>query len=240
MMLVMLPTLIGLGAWQWRRLSEKTDLIALIEQRAHAAPLPTTLARLLSPGASVASLDYLPVRLSGRFVPGTEAAVFTNRAEPPAGKPGGPGYDILMLFAAESGGAVLVNRGFVPPERRDAASRPAPSGTVEITGLIRRPERRSWVDGADAPEKNVFAIRDPATILVARLDDRRRAALQPVVDTVYIDLRRPVPDGGLPDPNETDINLPNNHLQYALTWWGLALVFCGMFALFLRGRTITA
>lgn len=237
MMLVAMPTLIGLGIWQWRRLHEKEALIARIEARASAAPRPADAQTLMA--ASADQLDYTPVMLEGRFLNDTEAFVFTNRAEATRTRLGGPGYDVLSIFALKSGGAVLVDRGFVPDDRRNPATRAAGQidGTLTIAGLVRRPERRSYLDANDAPEKNYFAIRDPKAIFAAKLDAPRRAAIEPAVDTVYVDLRGPTPPGGLPEPNETELNIPNNHLQYAFTWWGLALVFAAMFGLFLRSRS---
>ncbi|MBY0612916.1 MAG: SURF1 family protein [Beijerinckiaceae bacterium] len=240
MMLVAMPTLIGLGVWQWQRLHEKEALIARIEARTTAAPRVFDGKALQAAGGRVDEIDYTPVTLEGRFLNETEAFVFTNRPDATRDSVGGPGYDVLSVFALKGGGSVLVDRGFVPDVRRDAATRP--EGQIEhdivLSGIVRRPERRTYLDADDAPQKNYFAIRDPKAILAAKLDANRRAALEPVIDTLYLDLRAPAPPGGLPDPNRTELNIPNNHLQYAFTWWGLALVFAAMFALFLRSRSV--
>lgn len=237
MMLIAMPTLIGLGVWQWRRLAEKEALLARIETRTKLPPQEVTLKELLASGLSADQLDYTPIQLSGRFLNEREAHVFTNREEGVGASVGGPGYDILTPFAADGGGVVLVDRGFVPDTRRDAATRAAGQieTTIVLSGIIRRPERRSYLDVADDAKKNQFAIRDPHAILEAKLDGAPRVDLRPIVDNFYIDLRQPTPPGGLPDPNPTRIDIPNNHLQYALTWWALALVFAAMFAVFLRG-----
>ena len=239
MMIVALPTLIGLGVWQWQRLGEKRAQLDRIEARTVAAPQAISVLSLVSSKQPVDQLDYMPVRLSGRFLHESEAHVFTNLADPPAGSFGGPGYDVLTLFAGSGGGLVLVDRGFVPPERRNATTRPDGQieGATEITGFIRRPERRTYLDAADNPAINYFSIRDPKAIIAAKLSASALAALGPVGDAFYIDQTAPVPKGGLPQPNQLQVNIPNNHLQYALTWWGLALVFAVMFVLFLRGRS---
>ncbi len=239
MMLVALPTLIALGVWQWQRKAEKEMLITRIEQRANAPARAVLLTELVKSGATADDLDFTPVTLKGRFLHESEVRTFTNLAEEPR-RFGGPGYDIITLFAADGGGYVLVDRGFVPPERRMPDTRKA--GQVEeaitITGLIRRPERRSYLDVPDRPDRNEFAIRDPKAILAAnfaaKLSSEELEKLAPVIDSYYIDMRGPAPDGGLPQPGRTVFNIPNSHLQYALTWWGLAIVFIGMFGLFLR------
>ena len=238
MMLIAMPTLIGLGFWQWQRLNEKEGLIARIEARTKASPSAVDASKLSA--ERVEQIDYTPATLEGRFLNDTEAFVFTNRADATKDRLGGPGYDVLAVFALKSGGAVLVDRGFVPDTKRDPATRRdgLSDETITITGIIRRPERRTYLDADDVPSKNYFAIRDPSAILSAKLNATRRAALGSVVETIYVDLRAPAPPGGLPQPNETEFNIPNNHLQYAFTWWGLALVFAGMFALFLRSRSV--
>lgn len=238
MILIALPTLVGLGIWQWQRLGEKQALIARIEARTALPPQELSLKELIASGLSAEQLDYTPVTLRGRFLNADEAQIFTNRPDAAAGEIGGVGYDVMTPFAAEGGGVILVDRGFVPDDRRDPATRAQGqiAAPLSITGLVRRPERRSYLDAADDPQKAYFAVRDPAAILAARLNGLERSALGPIAEGYYVDLRAPVPPGGLPQPNRTSIDIPNNHLQYALTWWGLALVFAAMFGLFLRSR----
>ena len=238
MMAIALPTLIGLGVWQLSRLGEKNAMLARIETRTKLPSQEVTLNELIASGLDAEQLDYTPVQLSGHFLHQDEAHVFTNREEGASQAFGGPGYDILTPFATTGGGIILVDRGFVPDTKRDAAKRLSGQleGETVVRGIVRRPERRSYLDVADDPKKNQFAIRDPRAILSVRLTDVERVDLRPVLDAVYLDLREPAPPGGLPDPNRTLIDIPNNHLQYALTWFGLALVFAGMFAVFLRSR----
>ncbi len=237
MMLVAIPTLIGLGIWQWQRLAEKQVQIARIEERASAEPKSINLTDILAKKTSADTLDYTPVKLRGVFLHETEVTVFTNLAEP-KGKLGGPGYDILTLFAVDGGGLILVDRGFVPPERRAVATRMSGQiqGNVEIAGFLRRPERRSYLDNPDRPERGEFSIRDPKAILALRASPSVRDKYQPVADAFYLAQNTPLPEGGLPQAGETRLFIPNNHLQYALTWWSLALVFAVMFGLFLRQR----
>jgi len=241
-MAISLPTLVGLGIWQWRRLGEKEALLARIEARTKLPAQAVSLKELVASGLSADQLDYTPVTLNGRFLNADEVQIFTNRPDAEAGHLSGVGYDVLTPFAAEGGGVILVNRGFVPDQKRSPGTRPQGQleGPLTIAGLVRRPERRSFLDAADDPQKGYFAVRDPAAILAAALTGTERSSLGPIVEGYYVDLRAPVPPGGLPEPNETSIAIPNNHLQYALTWWGLALVFLVMFGLFLRSRSRTS
>lgn len=232
-MLIAVPILLKLGWWQWEQKTHKEDLIARIESRANAMPRMVSISELANTGTSVDELDYTPISLTGRFLHEYEVATFTNRQEGTA-KYAGPGYDILTLFASKDGGVVLVNRGFVPQNLRNSAARSQgqTQGEVTITGLIRKPERRSYIDVADRPERNEFAIRDPKAIAAAKLTNELKQQYAPVIDSFYVDLRAPMPNDGLPSPNKTSVNIPNRHMEYVITWWGLALVFIGMFGVF--------
>ncbi|HRJ68569.1 MAG TPA: SURF1 family protein [Beijerinckiaceae bacterium] len=223
---VSLGILLGLGFWQWQRRSEKAELIQTIQTRIGESPAPlAVLGRLETLGQP--TFAYRPVRATGRFDHGQEAHVFFALAKPKNGI-GGPGYLIVTPFHLTNGGTILVNRGFVPQDRKAAASREGGqvAGESEITGLIRLPERRGMFANPDDPARNIFYVRDPLTIAASR-------GLGPVAP-VIIDLKTPVPAGGLPLPDVTLVDIPNNHLQYALTWWSLAAVLGIIFLLWSR------
>ena len=101
-------------------------------------------------------------------------------------------------------------------------------GTVTVTGLMREPEARNIFTPADDAAHNMWFTRDPAAI--ARVEGLDRAA----PFTVDADVSA-VP-GGLPQGGETVLDIPNNHLSYALTWFGLALGLAGVFAVFAARR----
>jgi surfeit locus 1 family protein len=232
-MLISVATLLKLGWWQWEQKTRKEDLIARIESRANANPRAVNIAELARSSASIDELDYTPISLTGRFLHEFEVATFTNRQEGTA-KYAGPGYDILTLFAGKEGGILLVNRGFVPQNLRPASTRLQGQSSEEITltGLIRKPERRSYIDVPDLLERSEFAIRDPKAIIAAKLSNEFKQQYAPIIDSFYVDLRSPAPKGELPSPNKTSVNIPNKHLEYVITWWGLALVFIAMFGVF--------
>ncbi len=234
-MLIAVPTLLKLGWWQWEQKTRKEVLIARIESRANAAPRAVSIQDLANANTSIDDLDYSPITLTGHFLHELEVVTFTNRQEGSA-QYAGPGYDVLTPFKDHNGGIILVNRGFVPQNSRPSQSRLKGQiqGNITLTGLIRKPERRSYIDVPDRPDRNEFAIRDPKTIIAAKLTPERKTQLTPVIDSFYIDFRTPEPEGGLPSPNKTSVNIPNKHMEYVITWWGLALVFIGMFGVWLR------
>ncbi len=225
---ISLVILVALGAWQMHRRAEKLGLIAAIDTRSKAAPASAPVV------ADWASFDpavdaYRAVRARGTFRHDSEAHVFFSIPQPKSGI-GGPGYLILTPFLLETGGIALVNRGFVPADRKDAASRAEGQtpGEVTIEGLLRGPEARGAFAGADDIAKNIFFVRDPAAIARAKGMDK--------VAPYIIDVVAPVPSGGLPQPGATQIAIPNNHLQYAMTWWSLAGILAIIFALYARSR----
>jgi surfeit locus 1 family protein len=126
------------------------------------------------------------------------------------------------------GALVLVNRGFVPENRRDPASRAQGqiAGPAEIVGALRWPEHRSWFSPADDPRKNLWFTRDPQAIAAGK-------GIGPVAP-FYVEQEAPVPPGGLPQPGKLAVTLRNAHLQYAITWYGLAMVLVVMFVVWAR------
>jgi surfeit locus 1 family protein len=228
--LIALAVLIGLGLWQLERLQWKNALLAQVAARtmAQAAPLPPE-----SQWKNIAAADeYRRLRATGTFRHDREALLYT--VEPDDRRPGGPGYLVLTPLALADGSTVIVNRGFVPLGRKDPATRREGqvARTVTITGLLRLPEEKRWFSPSNDPAKGAWYRRDPAEIAAAL--GLARAA--PFV----IDADSAPNPGGLPAGGRTHLAFPNNHLQYAITWFGLALALIGVFAAFawqrLRGK----
>lgn len=212
--LVAVLVLSGLGTWQLRRLAWKTALLQTIEQRTTKPPVP------LPPPAEWPRLDpadyaYRHVVLTGSFDHDEEARVFRPLTEA-RGHYSGLGDLILTPFRLASGHTVIVNRGFVPDDRLDPATRAGGqlAGEVTITGLMREPESRNPFTPADQPQDRLWFTRDPASIAAAR----GLGAVAPFT----IDQDATVLPGGLPQGGETVLAIPNDHLSYALTWFGLA------------------
>jgi surfeit locus 1 family protein len=220
--------LLGLGIWQLDRKVWKENLIATVTARLARAPedLPSreSWSRLVPEGN-----EYTRVKFPAEFLAGQEALVYSAGS---AFRPDvqGAGYWVFAPARLAGGSIVLVDRGYVPPERKDPASRAqgAPHGTVEVVGVMRWPETRGLFTPADDPKTNVWYLRDPAAMAAAKKWDGAAP--------FYIEQEQPAPPGGLPFPGKLAVNLPDNHLQYAITWFALAAGLLGVYILFLRRR----
>jgi surfeit locus 1 family protein len=226
-----IAVLSGLGVWQLERLAWKNALIAQVEMRLRAPAVR------LSPEAAWGKIgaadEYRRVTASGAFRHDKEAPVYAAEPEEPR-RLGGPGYLVLTPLTLAGGASVIVNRGFVPLDRKDPATRRQGqvAGTVSVTGLLRLPEEKRWFTPENDPKRGVWYRRDPVEIALA-------FGLKRVAPFIIDADAAPNP-GGLPQGGGTRVNFPNNHLQYAVTWFGLALALLAVFAAFawqrLKGR----
>jgi surfeit locus 1 family protein len=219
MTLIGVVFLAALGNWQMRRLAWKEGLIAAIAERAHAAP--TSLADAEQRGGDV---EYLRVKATGKLLNDRELDFYAFDEQ------AGVGWHIVTPLQLADGSVVFVNRGFVPDELKDPAKRQEgrPAGDIEIVGLARKPETPGAFTPANDAGKNVWYWRDiPAMAAAAVPGDKARVA--PFVIDAELE---PRPPGGWPRGGVTRIELPNRHLEYALTWYGLAAALLGVFAAF--------
>ena len=229
-----LAVLVALGGWQLYRMQWKTALIdeLRIRGRAPAIELP------VDTRIATSDLLYRPVRVSGRFIRDAERHLL-NRVHD-----GTPGINLVTpLVRSDGGPTLMVDRGWAPmdwpasPDRADSAEAPE----VEVTGIVRAPEPPGWLTPANRPDKNewyyldlsamagsvgvlpfvdyyIYAtgeapvIRDPAN---GETEASTGKAAPGAAET------RPAP--AFPIPNTWQIELPNNHLSYAITWFSLAV-----------------
>lgn len=205
--LLVVGALLALGTWQVQRLSWKEALIARVEARIHAAPVAAP-GRERWPAVTAADDEYLHVALRGRFLDGKTTFV-------QAVTDYGGGYWALTPLRSEDGTLVLVNRGFVPPDRRDPArwDGSAPGAVTELTGLLRVTEPGGAFLRVNDPAANWWYSRDVAAIAAAR-------GLTEVAP-YFVDADRG-PGAALPVAGLTAVRFPNNHLVYAVTWFVLA------------------
>jgi len=233
--LIALAVLVSLGNWQVRRLASKEDLISRTAERPKAAPLDFRGRDIGDVGDVAAFLDaneYRPVLLTGEYKTPGEVRVFTSLSDPKSGSHSGPGFWILTPFAAEPAKtAIYVNRGFVPQERGDAYSPPS-AGQVTIKGLLRAPEPGSRFTPAPDLQKRVFYARDPV-----RMAEATGLAGGAVAFSIDLNASE-TPASGLPQAGETIMTFTNNHLQYAVTWYGLGLALLAVFAVYARGQLV--
>lgn len=229
--LIGVAILVALGTWQLQRLAWKADLTQRMEQRAAAEPGPIVPESGWGEWDAEAD-EFRRVRVGGTFLHDRETLVHGLR---PDGQ--GPilqGFYVFTPLRLADGAMVIVNRGFVPTELKDPARRAEGqiAGPTTVTGLVRAPERRSAFVPANEPAKEAWFVRDPAEMARARGLSRTAP--------FYVEADATPNPGGWPRGGRAGINLPNNHLQYALTWFGLALTLAGVFAAFACQRSKTS
>jgi surfeit locus 1 family protein len=218
--------LVALGNWQLRRLAWKEALIAAVDARAHA-PAVDAPAEADWPRLDPADTEYRRVRVSGVFDGAKQVLVFRALADP-HGKYGGQGYLVLTPLRLANGAVVLVDRGFVPAENKAAAADGLGGGETNVTGLMRASEARNWFTPADDPAKGQWFTRDVAAIAAAEGLTR--------IAPFIVDADAGADANALPEGGETILAFPNNHLSYALTWYGLAAALVGVFIAFAASR----
>ncbi|WP_042690139.1 SURF1 family protein [Azospirillum sp. B506] len=209
--------LTALGIWQLERRVWKLDLIERVDARIHAAPVP-------APGpeswasVSATSDEYRRVAVTGRLLNDRETLV-------QAVSDLGGGFWVMTPLVTDRGFTVLVNRGFVPPEKRDPATRAdaQPQGAVTVAGLLRISEPKGGFLRSNDPAAGRWYSRDVTAIGAAKgLSD-----VAPYFAPYFIDADSTRNPGGWPVGGLTVISFPNSHLSYALTWFTLDLMLIG-------------
>ncbi|MDR7272219.1 surfeit locus 1 family protein [Pelomonas saccharophila] len=204
---------LALATWQVQRLGWKQDLIARVDQQLRAEPVPPPL-------VSSKADEYRRVRLRGQFEP-REALVQAITEL-------GGGYWVIAPLRLEGGTAVLVNRGFVPPEQRAPEQHAAPNGPVELTGLLRLTETGGGPLRSNVPAEGRWYSRDVAGI-AAQLGVADKAAPYFVDESAD-----PAQPQRWPRPGLTVIRFANNHAVYAATWLALAAMAAAAVGYLLR------
>jgi surfeit locus 1 family protein len=217
--LPMLLICLALGAWQVERLFWKQDLIAQ-RQAAIAAPSAVVPKSL----AETRDVEFRHVSDEGVFL--NDKEIFLGATS----EGGGQGYQVLTPLLEPGGRIVFVNRGYIPAELKDPAKRAAGQigGTVRVQGLLRLPPagRPNWFLPDNRPDLNYWFWVDLSAMSAADKLDR--------VAPLYIDADATPNPGGWPKGGVTRLMLPNNHLQYAITWFSLAVALIVIYVLFHR------
>jgi surfeit locus 1 family protein len=221
-MLAALAVLLGLGFWQLSRMHWKQGLIAQIETRAKGAPITLEEAEALAGEGRDPS--YFRVSVEGRFHHAKEHYLY-------AVSDGRVGWHVITPLETADGQMVLVDRGFVPDELRGPSSRP--DGQIEsvttVTGIVRAPDRQALFTPDNEPAANRWFWRDLHAMSRSMFQQR----LIEVAPFFLEADNTPVP-GVWPEGGQTRLDIPNNHLQYALTWFLLAAGLLIVYAVYLR------
>jgi surfeit locus 1 family protein len=223
--LAALAVLIGLGVWQLERLHWKEGLIAEIEARSRGVPV--TLAQALAIARQGHDPNYYRVRVEGRFHHDKERYLFAQSLSD-----GTPGWHVITPLETAGGDMVLIDRGFVSDALKDPSSRA--SGQVEdaitVTGIVRSPEIQGNFVPDNEPEANRWFWRDLGAMARSMFPEGT-VELAPF----YLDAEKSDVPGGWPEGGQTRLEVPNNHLQYAITWFLLALGLLVIYAVYVRG-----
>ncbi|MGQ3071245.1 MAG: SURF1 family protein [Ferrovibrionaceae bacterium] len=206
-----------LGSWQVNRLMWKRDVIATIEARVHQPPAP-----LPAWPFDPEEWRYRPASVTGEFLYGREAHLIAyslhNRQ----------GYQIILPFRrADNDQIILVNRGWVPEAQRDAGKRAAGqvAGKVTVTGLVMPPWPKPWLVPANEPARNLWFHPN-----LAELNRYLGVEAPPF----FLEADATPNPGGLPVGGQTQLEIPNNHLQYAITWYSFVITLAVVYVFWHR------
>ncbi|ANK90495.1 MULTISPECIES: SURF1 family protein [Rhizobium] len=213
LVLIALAILVSLGTWQLQRLHWKQGLLADIAARQAAAPVP--LADIEAMAASGGDIEYRKVTATGRYINNKERHFFATWH-------GQTGFYIYTPLELADGRILFVNRGFVPYENKEPEMRMQGQLTDQqtVTGLARAKlaGKPSWLVPDNDVAKNIFYWKD--LDVMAESVGLEKARVIPF----FVDADSTPNPAGLPIGGVTQVDLPNDHLQYALTWYGLAAV----------------
>jgi surfeit locus 1 family protein len=225
---IVFAVLMALGVWQLQRKAWKENLIATLAERSSATSSPVPPPgqwQSLSPAAD----EFRRVTLRADFAPGREGRVYGGGAGL-RDDVKGQGYFAFAPARLPNGSTVVINRGYVDNPNADASLKPLalPAAAIDIVGVLRWPEQPGLFVAPYSERQDLWFVRD----------HRAMAARYGWGDVApfYIEMESPVPPGGVPRPGVLTIKLRNDHLGYALTWFGLAGVLVAVFGFWVRSR----
>lgn len=225
--MIALAILLGLGTWQWQRKAWKDALVQQIELRVKGAARRPDVASLFATDAAKRPLPYERLQLSGRFHHDKERFLFADGRE-------GSGFHVLTPLEVAPDQVVWINRGYVPLALKDPAKRIAGqiAGVVDVAGLAREQGDRNAFTPDNDVQKNTWYWRDLPAFTRSAFGDGKVAGARLALDASP----EPQNPGGWPRGGTTLLKISNRHLEYAMTWWGLAATLIGVFFVFARGR----
>jgi len=217
--LAIVTLFIGLGGWQLQRRVEKHALVAALTERLAVVPGPLPSAALWS-ALTPERDEFRRVSFAASYQPLPDAMVYSSGSAV-RGDVIAPGTWAFLPAQLLAGETVVINAGFVQNAMQDRAQQDrAVMGLiihepVTLIGYIRFPEIAGALTPAENPAKRLWFTRDH--LAMARVLGWGKVA------PFYIDLEKPVPSTGIPKPGALDVHLKDDHMQYAITWFGLAV-----------------
>jgi surfeit locus 1 family protein len=230
--LLTVALLIGLGVWQLQRRAEKHALIAQLTERLAAAPGALPLSAQWS-ALTPARDEFRRVRFSATYEQRPDAMVYSSGSAI-RDDVSGPGTWAFLPARLPTDETVVINTGFVQNTMQDrgqqdrAVARLVTGAPVTLTGYIRFPESAGTLTPRENIAKRLWFTRNHLVMA--------RALGWGDVAPFYIDLETPVPESSVPKPGPLEVQLKDDHLQYAITWFGLAGAVVIAFGVWLRGQ----
>ncbi|NIZ00279.1 SURF1 family protein [Thalassospira lucentensis] len=209
--------LVGLGSWQVDRLFWKENLIAQRQAQSTLPPIAVPTDRPLDP-----AMAFRAAYAEGRFLHDQEKYLMARTRR------GNVGFQLITPLEQDDGRIILVNRGWVPSDNRDPATRPETliEEPVRVTGVLRLPKEKHWAQPENDALNNQWFYVD-----VRHMAEDSGADL---ASEYYLEVDEDEVSGGLPIGGQAKVELPNNHLQYAITWYSLALSLVVVFVIYHR------
>jgi len=210
--------LLGLGIWQVQRLHWKEGLLAELAQKAKSEPVDLATAEAVYRAGNA---EFLKVRFRATYKHDAGMKMISTYE-------GGQGWTIITPAASSDGFAVIVDRGRLPGQRLEHFDKPP--GEVELTGVVRVYNHgQAYFDPDNDPKANNWYWWDvPAMLAAAQMP----AGLKPL--PFVVQLLPGTVAAEFPQPPEPRANLANNHLGYAITWFGLAITLLAVAGVYIR------
>lgn len=235
---VIVAVLAGLGFWQLQRRTEKHALISALTERLAGSPnaLPAAAAW---PGLDAAQDEFRRVRFSATFEKLPDVMVYSSGSAVRADI-SGPGTWAFLPARLADGRIVAINAGFVPNTMQDraqedrAVTRLVTGQPQTFTGYLRFPESAGALTPHEDLAKRLWFTRDHVAMAQALGWGQGAQSVAPF----YIDLESPMPESGVPKPGPLEVHLKDDHLQYAITWFGLAGAVLIAFGMWLKGQRV--
>lgn len=217
--LISLPILVlslTLGIWQLERREWKRDILDRMAMNQAAAPI--SLDELLK--GDPLRHEYGRVKVSGTFEHGKEFHLAARSLKNKVG------LQVVTPFRTDDGRVVLFDRGWIPSEKKDPSKRAEGqvAGRVDLTGIVRRSQVRRQYAPENVPDKNVWFHVD-----VPLMRQLAGAPSDSKLDTFFFDADAAPNPGGVPIGGQTRLDIPNDHMQYAITWFLIALAMAGVY-----------
>lgn len=220
-----LVILLNLGMWQVHRLAWKEALIAHVSADVTKAAVPAPGPAEWEDAEALENADYRHVEVVGHYMGGN--AYYYTALSDAKGRLDGPGYLVYSPFETAGGWRVMINRGFVPQGLAAAdveRIETVPEGEQRLTGLLRKSEKPNWITPAADKSKRIWFARDTDDMAdVVGMGQGELAPYSIDLDAAFTG------EDGLPQAGETIVQFKNDHLGYALTWFGLAATLAGVY-----------